>query len=480
MLQKNSSVKRVHEATLRKDIGIQIVGALLNMAALAVVTPLLIYVLGPARYGTFVLISGLTLFTALTDIGVSKAAQIRLSREIDDREEVSIVSSSLCLSLILALLGGIFLCLFTHYTFLSLIAIPIDIVSEIEGAWFVLFALGALTNLTLLPQCLLAAKARFYETNLLAIVSTLSASLLPALVAFAGQNNVAALLSALVAARVASLMFGGWLAARALPLTIGCPDAQECATLFRLGAFITTNSAMELANSATDRYILAGFTSSASVPILSIPQSLLARAGMFGSAVATAGLPRIGRAGPSARNDLLKKLAEMIICLAPIYCATAAIVTGLLSYWISRDFSILARDAALLLVVSSWIEQLSALPFYFLQVTQRPELNVRASAILLAPNVAITIALVAMFGVEGAAFAAVIRASALLALRLFFVGIHWFPAKAFFAQTVLLILTALAVNYQDNLYSPTACVIVVASLLLSVHTYRRLDRLVTQ
>jgi O-antigen/teichoic acid export membrane protein len=442
------------------------------LSAVGVVTPLVVGVLvvpvltaglGPARFGLLSIIWALLEYSALFDIGLSRATThavaVSLARgEGSASEEMSeVVATSLLAQLALGAVGALVIAALAQ-PLGSTFGTTRELAAEARASLFVLAATTPLVLLGTSLRGLLEAAQRFDLSTGIRIPSS-TATLVVSAIAAAHGATVPRILALSLVVRAVTCVALGWAAHRAIPqLRWRRPRVRRhIKPLLSFGGWVATSSVISPILLYFDRLTLGAVAGLAAVGFYAAPLEIVSRLLLLAGSIVPVLFPAVSAL--HARGDhtaLLRLLGTSVrtimVVLLPAVCVLIAFAPTILGVWLGQSYA--ARSTVLLqiLAVGALCNAAAYVPFTYIQALGRPDVTGRLHAAELLAYIPLTWFLVHRYGAVGAALAWTTRVAVDAALVA--VGVAWVlrvsprrlltPRAAYLALSGVALLAALA------------------------------------
>lgn len=456
----------------------QVAGATLNIILLIALTPLLIHSLGMERYGILVLVLSLSIYLGILDFGASKAVTFHICRcEQSDKFAVSrVVVTALALVSPLSIIAGVLFSLASTETTGRLIGLSPEAITELSFSAPALFAIGASAILSAVPAAALLGLGQFILLNVVNVSTTASGLLFPAAAIYAFGSNVDIAITGTAIARVATLLLALlFLATKGLTLKRSCLSAKTAYELLKYGKWIGLSNLLALLSSHMDRFLIGAAATASSVAYYSIPESVLSRLGIVTNALSTTFFVRLASEAQNGIAAGVHDYYRLVLMTAPLYVSLAGFFGPALSLWIGSEFSMVAKNVAVLLAVSSWLAAINYTPYTLLQAQGKSRVTATIAALTFAPTILALFVMIKMWGVLGAAIAATVRSLLLAAFHIAASNAQGFPLPVATLHTCLVLsAAAVGLGFDPSPLSAGALLIILSfSIWLSVATRPR-------
>jgi O-antigen/teichoic acid export membrane protein len=418
---------------LLRNVSYNLIGSVVPIVVTVFTIPIYIHMLGDARYGLVSLIWLTFGYFGIFDLGLSRAVAYRLASLRSQALELrtSIFFTACCLNVVLGLSSALafYLCagpLARHLTTDGAMQAEVLQALPLVAAFFPVGLLGGTFG-----GCL-QADERFLELNLQQSVGAALFQCLPlAFMALAGTSLHSAILGAVIARTISVAWMGTsclrWARSAGLPKI----QLSHVGELFRYGGWITVSDVISPILNGLDQMLIGLRLGSAATAHYSVPFSMATKSLIIPGALCRAIFPRLSRATPQEARHLLKRLTPAVAGTMALMCVPGILLAdAMLRFWIGDEFASLSHTSTSILLLGMWINGIAYLPFTYLQTQGRPDLIAKIHAIELLPFVVLLLALIAAFGLNGAAAAWCIRIAIDAILQGRLAGFRWRDAAS--------------------------------------------------
>ena len=386
------------------------------VAALFLV-PVTVQSLGSARFGLLALAWLFAEGTGIFDFGLGKAT-VRFVADATGRsvERVrEIVQASLYAQTAMGALAGILLFALTPWLVNDVFTIDASLAPEAIGMFRVLSLHMPVLLATAALRASLEGAQRFDLSTFIRLPGTLASVVIPAVLAVGGYS-LATILWALLAVRVLLLMIMAVAVRRSL-LTAPWSAPKSFATLREMlgySGWVAISTALGPLLASFDRFALGsvvGVTglglytgaAEASNRFLLIP--VTAFSAMLPALAATDA--RDGRQRALNRSSGARR--QLAALMLPLCLTLFIFAPTILDVWLGPAFGDASGDALRILSVGVFLTGLAVLPLALLYGSGRPDLPAKINLAQILIHVPLTIALVRVWGITGAAVAVTVR-----------------------------------------------------------------------
>ena len=392
------------------------VGVVTPLAIGVLLVPVLTAALGPARFGLLSIAWALLEYSALFDIGLSRATTHAVavslargeSRASDDVSEI--VATSLLAQLALGAVGAVVLWLLAP-TLSSTFAATRELAAEARASLFVLAAMVPLVLLGASLRGLLEAAQRFDLSTAIRIPSSTATLAISAIAAERGATIPRILELSLVVRAVTCLALG-WAAHTAIrQLRWRRPNLRRhLKPLLRFGGWVATSSVISPVLLYLDRLVLGAVAGLAAVGFYAAPLEVVSRLLLLAASVVPVLFPAVSAL--HARGDraaLLRLLGSsvraVVAMMLPAVCVLIAFAPSILEAWLGPAYAMRSTVVLQVLAVGALCNAAAYAPFVYVQALGRPDVTGKLHAAELLLYVPLTWVLVHRYGALGAALA---------------------------------------------------------------------------
>lgn len=432
--------------SITKNVGIQFVGSIVNLAALALFTPILIRTLGLQRYGFLTLVLGFTLYVGLLDFGLGPAVAYRTASfgAASRTEAPRVFATGMLVALPLAAIAG-FIFSFLGLPHVSVaVGLPRTVAGELNGS-FALFWVGCLTVANVVPQAGLQGLTKFKALNVISVGSSITSQLLPTIYAWLWGNNLSGILWAVAVARALTLIASLIAIACAMRLSNMGPSRREASELIKYGRGHSVATILVYISATFDRPIISAFAGAGSLPFYSVPKSVVSRLGVLSNALISGTSPSISAADEKVQLDILRKSLAALISIAPLFAICSIVLDRVLSVWIGGQIAAGARYASAVIPISLWLSSLAFTMYSFLHASAKNWIAAYGVAAYVVPTTLILIGSAWLFGLNGVVAAALFRSLVSVATFGVLTRVPRALVPAFLAQLAVLAAVAASV-----------------------------------
>jgi O-antigen/teichoic acid export membrane protein len=399
-------------------------GMVIPIAIALVTVPIYISYIGVARYGVLSIIWLVLGYFGFLDFGLSRAAANALAKiaNASKEERAGVLMTSLYLNLLLGAIGGILL-YFAGGLILRHLATMSDVmIAEVEKAFPWIACMLPLALLAGVGRGAMQARERFFDLNVLDLISFTLGQVLPLLCIMTIGPSLVVVIPAAFFARALSVGLSlGWVARIESVRTFLIFDRSRSRELLGFGVWVTITNVIGPLLTSIDQLLMGSMLGATAVAYYAVPMNLVSRSQLLSLSLTAVLFPRFSQQQPEEAMLLARKAVLSLGYGFGAICGPAIILGGaFLTLWIGADFASHATLVLELLLIGAWFNGIAFIPYAFLQGQGRPDLVAKLHALELVPYVAVLWFLLHRFGLPGAALAwgARVVADAALLFRL--------------------------------------------------------------
>ena len=384
-------------------------GAPLLVAVVSI--PILIDILGPARFGLLTLIWAVVSYFGLFDLGLGRALTQRLASTLalKNLSDVGpIVATAGFLMTGIGLLAGVVMALLAHWGVALVSGVP-DPAEAVRAVLVMATAVPAVV-LTSGLRGVLEAQHAFGLVNLLRLPLGLFTFLGPVAVAlwFGPRLDVIALV--LAVGRLVALAAHAWVAWSTRPAGCGRFHVQrdQMRPLLATGGWLTLSNLVGPVMGYADRFVIAATVSASAVAYYATPNELVTKLWIIPGALTAVLFPAFA-AGASTGDRSTWPLAMravrwLFVTLLPLTLALAFFAGEILGAWINPAFAVQSAPILRLFAIGIFVNCLAHVPLTLLQGAGQARAPSLLQAAQLLPYVALMWWLTSTHGVIAAAW----------------------------------------------------------------------------
>ncbi|RYF35116.1 MAG: flippase [Comamonadaceae bacterium] len=415
--------------SLSKNTAFTMTAAALQIGLTLVTLPMYLSLIGLDRYGVVVFIWLVFEYMLLFNLGLDRATINFLSRYRDDAARAtSHFWAAMAVCAATGALAALFVYACFPFVLSHLLSISPSLMAEMGHAFLALTALALISIAGSILAALLQAHERFFELNLAQLAMSAAFQIAPLLAATVWSARLETIIVVGAAARsLQTILYLAFCLRRKHRLGRPVFSRVDATAMLRYGAWTSISGVISPIVVNLDRVLIGTLSGSAAVALYALPYNLVMKAQLIPTSLASAMFPRL-----SQDTDVRSRMAtaETALLMLAIVLSGGLIVGSFLlepflTVWI-RQF--VSRDAVLVgqfLILGIWFNGLAIVPFVWLQATGRPDRVAKVHMAELVPFVLLLWAMVANFGIVGAAIAWTLRVIADSAAMFYAAGIGW-------------------------------------------------------
>lgn len=387
------------------------------LAVALMCVPALLQRLGSERFGLLALAWALTAISGLFDLGVGRATTRSIAAQLgrgDGQRAGSTLAAATRIAAWAGLAGAVLMLLAAAAGAHRLIRYNAALEPEVLQATLLLALVIPLQTLIATYRGASEACQQFRGISLLRMALGMANFAAPLAVA-QYTSNLAALVLALLLARIAACVAYRHLARQALPgIATATPlPTQERIELLHAGGWFSVSAVVSPILVQADRFVIGAVLSAAAVSTYAVPFDLITQLLIVVTAVSTVAFPSITRSlqtdAAAARAHFDRWLKTVASAMAIVTALMAWWLPNLLDAWVGNALPVEAVSVGRWLCLGVWINAIGSMYFAWLHAQGR----FRATALLhlleLPLYLVVLVTLLHHVGVTGAAMAWVLR-----------------------------------------------------------------------
>jgi O-antigen/teichoic acid export membrane protein len=414
--------------TVSRNVRWNFIGHFWTLAVTLIATPIIIRRLGVDAYGIIATLAIITNYMAFFDLGLSQAT-IKHVAEFRARREWHGIRLVLWTSVIgyvgLGVLAALLVVILSPVAATRWFRIPEILQPAAIGAFYV-GAVGVfLVLVNFGPTSLMKGLERFDLVNKVGMLVGTAQPVITLGLVVAGASLPAIIAGNVVALGVTvalNIFF-----ARRLLGDFGRPawDTHTFIRLARYGGYLAAASILAPLAVNAEKLLLAGAVSVGALTYYMVPQSLVARLAIIPASFSSALFPAFAAlhsAGEHESNVRLNvEVARTLIYLfAPIVIVLVAAGDMLLGAWMGSDFAFQSAGPLKILTVAALIQAMAWTPHILVQAVGRTDITFRIYLLQVVVYLPLAYLMVARWGLDGAAWAWLLRVTLDAALVWYF------------------------------------------------------------
>ncbi|WP_295430236.1 flippase [uncultured Thiodictyon sp.] len=399
--------------SIRRDTLYNLSGQLIPLAVTLVTLPTFLGLIGAERYGALAIVWVLLGYMGLFDLGMSRATAQRVAQldQASSTERAAVVWTALVVITALGSIAGLVMWTVGQLVFSNTrpgaAALQVELYCALP--WLSL-ALPVTLSASALAGAL-QGREKFLSLNVVQVLVTSLALVLPLAAAAAGYTALDWLIPATLAPRVLGIVLLFALCRRHVPLTAPIAfDAGRLRSLLGYGGWISVTAVLGPLLAVADRVIIATVLGASAVTFYAIPQGLVARGIMLAGSLSGAIFPRFAVGTRSDRDDLMgSALQGLALIITPTVFVAIWLTAPLLHLWLGPDVAAQSVPVAEVLLLGLWFNSLAYIPCARLQGAGDARTVAVVHLAELVPYALLLCVLLWTWGILGAALAWVVR-----------------------------------------------------------------------
>ena len=409
---------------------INLTGAATPMLITLLVVPVYLQLVGEVRYGVLVLVWLVLGYFEFFDFGIGKATANHLAKlrnaPISEREAAFWTGAFI--NGLLGLLGGLVLLAAGRYGVHTYFGakLPSELHDEVGMTLPWLAASVPIGTVSAIGVAALEAREQFLALNLLQVFVTVLIQLSPLLVVWWRGPALDGLVAATVLCRVVANVPVFLACRRYLPLENRPHIHRSLAPqLFRYGGWVTVTAIISPILVSIDRLMIGSQLGMSAVTRYAVPYSLVTKFQILPASLVRTLFPRFSLFDWEECALLAQKAVSGLAAMTlPLIVAAVLVMKPFLHFWISADFAETSAPLGGILLIGVWVNNLAWVPAVLLQAQGRPGAVAKLHVLELVPYLAILWLGLAWAGLQGAAWAWVLRVT-VDAVLMFWVSGAW-------------------------------------------------------
>jgi O-antigen/teichoic acid export membrane protein len=403
--------------SVSRNTAFNLVGAVVPIVLALVTVPLYLHAIGADRYGVLAIAWLLLGYFGLFDLGLGRATTYRLAALSGEEPaaHARVFWTAVVVNIGMGLVGAVVLWAASAYFFEAVFKIPADLRREVIASAPYLAASVPIATLTGVLTGALQARQRFFEMNMVSILSTTLFQVFPLLVAWFVGPSLPLLLASAVAARLLAILVLWWQCHRYVIAEAPKPvfDRSEVKTLLSYGGWVTVTGLFGPLLVILDRFAIGAIIGATAVTIYTVPFQLAQRLTILPNALVNALFPRL----PSASVEERERIAERALrVLLPI--VTPPVLFGIfalypfMDLWIGKELGRQAAEVGGLILLGFWANSLGIFAYVAMQASGRPDLVTKILLVEIPPYLILLYFAMTWFGIIGCAAVFALRCAA--------------------------------------------------------------------
>ena len=411
------SKKLTEGSLLAKNTLYSLIGYIIPVIVALFAIPILINSLGVDKFGVLTLAWMITGYFSILDLGIGRALTKLLSEKLgnDDMKNIpSLISTSLIVTTACGLFGCAVLTLYSSNLVTSLFKIPAELHDDVIRSFYVLaLSIPFVINVAAL-RGILEAYQRFDLINILRIPIASSTFLVPVLISQLSEelfHIVIGLVIVRVVEIFVNLIFCKKVISNMYKNQIF--NSSIFKELINFGGWMTISNLIGPMILYIDRFLIGSIISVGAVSFYSASYEIVNRMMVIPGAVVGVLFPAIGVLIGNDKDRAIEIFYQgmkyTLLIIFPIVLIIFIFSEEGLSLWLGDEFASKGTNVLRILIVGSLIMSVSYFPFAVMHAAGKPKVIAIIHIIEVPTYAIITVMLIRSYGIEGAAFAWLIR-----------------------------------------------------------------------
>jgi O-antigen/teichoic acid export membrane protein len=376
--------------------------------------PVVVYRLGPARFGILSLAWVFVSYFAVFDLGLGRAATKHVAEALGARKEhriPEVVWTAVLIQAALGVLGGLLLAASTPFLVGHLLQIPQPLVAEARSTFYVL-------SLSVLPiliagsfRGVLEAAQRFDLVNAVRVPFGAANFLLP-LIGVVLDWKLPGIVGLLLLSSGLATAAYFWFCSRVFPRLSALHRFHrvEVYRLLTFGMWITVSSILAPVLVYLDRFMVGTLVSIAAVGYYSAPYEMVTRLWIVPASLVSTLFPAFSTLRAQGGTDAFEALVSrstkyLLLALGPVVIVFVAFASDILRLWLGSTFATASSVALQILAIGVLINSIAQIPYALIQAIDRPDLTAKFHLLETPLHIVVVWIAVGAFGITGAALA---------------------------------------------------------------------------
>jgi O-antigen/teichoic acid export membrane protein len=402
---------------LARNAALNFGGHVLPLVAALLLVPALLARLEVERFGFLALAWALVGYFSLFDLGIGRALCRLVSERTGTPHEAglpALSNSALSLTLALGIVAGAMLAAAAGPLCESALNLSPELRAEGTSALRILALSLPLVTVTAALRGLLEARHRFDWVNAIRAPLGILTFAAP-LAATIWSTGLIAMVTALVAVRIAAFLAHWGACARLCPLLLGFGGLRAAAIreMLSFGAWLTVSNLVGPLMVYVDRFVIAALIAVSWVAYYVAPYEVVTRLWLIPAAVTGVLFPAMAGASAERLAQLYGTgIKAVLIGVVPLSLLATLFAAEWLRAWLGADFAAHGTRVAQLLCIGAAVNCLAYLPLTLLHARGRADLSAKMHLAELPVYLGLLWILIDAWGIQGAALAWLLRCTA--------------------------------------------------------------------
>lgn len=414
------SARVVHGGLVARNTLLNLVGQGLPLIVAVATMPYVIRGLGPERFGILALSWVVLSYLGFFNLGLGRAATKYVAEELGRGGESSVQAITWTVVLAqtaLGILAGLVLVLLTPVLVTRILNIAEGYQEEAILTFYLLAPSVPFVLVTSSFRGVLEAAQRFDLVNAVRVPFSAANFVFPVVGVMLGWS-LPGIVGLLVISRIVALVVHYRLCVAVFPSLKGAPrpEAVRLRELLTFGGWVTVSSLVGPILLNLDKFIIGAVITMSAVTYYTAPYEIVTRLWILPTSLVAALFPAFstlqGSNQPEAFGTLwARSTRHLLFFLGLGIVAVIALAPDILKVWLGSDFVENSTLVLQILALAVLVNSLAQIPYSIIQAVGRPDLTAKFHLAELPVHVILTIVLVSMWGIPGAALAWALRAA---------------------------------------------------------------------
>lgn len=398
------------------------------LLAAVISIPILIKHIGTDKFGMVTIAWMLIGYFSLFDFGIGRALTQLISQRLAEHKSSlvpSLIWTGNLLMLGLGLIAAVLLILLCDSIVYSWLKIPADLQLDAGQGLLMIAPAIPLTVLATGTRGVLEAYQEFRAINLVRIPLGVLMFAAPVMV-LPFSDSLCAISIALSLTRLATALAFLWLCSKRVPSFWQIQfKRSDIPVLFGFGGWMTVSNVVSPIMVQMDRFFIGSLLSISAVAYYTTPYEVIVKMLIVPAAIAGVAFPDFARLYGNNNWDAIRatyikslKYTTLLICPVMVAIFGAPLI---LKIWLNDTFAQQSSRVMQILAVGIFINGLAHIPYAFLQGIGKPRITAALHVCELIIYIPLLLVLIRYAGINGAAFAWLIRVS-IDAIALFYIS----------------------------------------------------------
>lgn len=415
MTEGNPLLPQAGRRILARNAVLNLIGQGVPLLAAVVAIPGLLGALGTERFGVLTLAWLVVGYFSLFDFGVGRALTKLVAERagVQAQEVLDLVWSALALLAVVGVVMALALAALSGWLTSVALRIPPTLQREATDAFYVLAMTVPFVITTSALRGVLEAKQHFAVVNAIRIPLGILTFLGPLIATFY-TNQLPAIVLTLAALRIAAWLAHLYFCMQMLPRGDGFTvRVDTMRALLRLGTWMTISNVVGPLMVYLDRFLIGAFISMAAVAYYATPYEVVTKLWLIPAAISAVLFPafavHLRDNSPEAVQLFLSGVKWVFLSVFPVTLLVVVFAHEGMKLWLGQEFASNSAPVLQILAVGVLINCIAQIPFAFLQAAGRPDLTAKLHLMELPVYLFGVYWLMGLYGVNGVAFAWLVR-----------------------------------------------------------------------